>query len=211
MNIPSAIPKKLRIKWKKCLLTDGIDTPNGSTERCTVIAAVSPGALNDPGGTLDAGAYPQHVQIVGWYDRQRTYEVWAAVDVFSTDNGPLEIFTYWTTDSSTRHITTNSKALLCNIPRIKFKKFKDQQFAAGVRVLRVFRRLKVRDIFPKYDTNEATLTSDIGAAPASTPFFHVGVVRTDGQFLENEAVRFRVTVGASSICYRRDEVVNPSS
>lgn len=213
MNIPSELPKKLRIKFKRCLLNEGSDTPDGSTEESTIIGAMQPCTLDDPGGAVDAGAYPKVASMTLWYDKYRPYEAWVAVEAFSTDTGPIELFTYWNNSVNARHVAANKKSNLCTIPRIKFRKFPDQQFAAGIRRLRVFRKIKVRDLFPRFDVNAEKLSTTITDAdgPTEQVFFHCGVTRSDGQPLENEIIRFSFTVGCSAILYRRDEITTPAS
>lgn len=211
MNVPSEIPKKMRIKFKKCLHALPQDTPNGTTEFCTINTTAVPGHLADPGALLDAGAYPKLAAMLLWYDNHRPYKVWVSIEAFTSDNGKLELFTYWSKDLTIRHVSTDTKAHLCDIPRIKFKKFKDQTFAASIRSQRMYVPLMVRDMFPKYDADNTELQSLLTGVPDKTPNFHFGVVRTDGGVLENEIVRFRLTVGCHTICYRRDEMINPTS
>ncbi len=210
MNIPTEVPKKLRIKFKKCLQTQFSDTPNGTSEFSAVEVPIAPSQLGDPGDALQTGAYPKVAAMLLWYDKSRVFEVWASCHLFTTDAGALEMFSYWHTSATPRHVSTNTKDALCDIPRIKFRKFPDQNFAAGVRGMRVFRKLKIRDLFPKFDVNQDTLTSAILSSPASRPFFHCGLVRVDGAVLENEIVRGNFTCGCTTILYRRDEITNPT-
>lgn len=212
MNVPSQIPKKMRIKWKKCLQSIAVDTPDGTTEESTLVPAVSPSTLADPGDAVDTGGYPKLAAMTLWYDKYRPYESWVGVDIFSTEDGPLEAFSYWSDNVNARHATTNNKSQLCTIPRIKFKKFADQKFSGGSRKLRIFRKIKTRDLFPRFDVNAEKLSTTITDAdgPTEQPFFHVGVCSGDHGFLENKIVTFVYTVGCSTILYRRDEIINPS-
>ncbi len=196
------------VNFKKCAFTNSTDTPNGSTELSTTHNFLEPSFLGDPLGLVDSGQYPKLAAMKLFYKEYVPGVCWVALDMFISDIGEIEGFSYWSESSSSRHVTTENKGLLCTIPRIKFKKFPSHTgISTSIRKIRIFRKLSYKKFFQFKSLEEKTAL--IGSFPANRLFFHFGVVRVDNVALENKVVSVRVTVGTKATLFRRVEVIDP--
>ncbi len=212
MSRTSNQSKRIRINFSETNTDVEIENTNGSTEFCTddAVNQVEPSAMQDPLGTADAGAYPQAPALALLYVEYKPHSCWVRVQAFSSDIGNIEFFSYWSNTTTVRHVGTEEKGNLRNIPRIQFRKFPPQLGGStSGRSVTVFRRIKYNDMYPTFSQNPAGTSALISSKPANGMFFHYGMIRVDGVVLETKNCAFQIAVGMNATVFRRLEISNP--
>ncbi len=196
-------------KFKKCGSLLLSDTPNGSSEKSTLIAAVCPPSMNDPLGNYGSGVYPKAAALVLLYDNVFHIDNWVKFQVITKATEPFYIFSYPHTSATARHVTTDGYEDLCRIPRIKFKKINSHQVLAGGadKIRGIFRKVTQKSMFPKRFFNDADSVGTFTTDPTNRICWHFGVCPVKvNTLLPAVIVEFSADVGVTVQLFRRDEV-----
>lgn len=210
MLLGNVVPKTALVKFKKCGDTTQSDTPNFSTEKSTIIGAVRPSKLDDPLVSFASGTYAKIGAMALLYENAEHVSQWIKIVTRTNMIESYYIFSYPHTSSTARHVQTDGYALMCRIPRIKFKLVKVQQVGAGMRTTIIRRKISQKTLFPKKFFNPNDNISDTSSAPTNEISWHFGIVnvKPDG-LLAAIPIEWNIDCGITTRLFRRDEIVNP--
>ncbi len=192
------------IKMKKCLQTAVANMGGTNTH---IAGFLTPHDPNQPmGGTISTVDYPQLAQYITLYDKWLVKNAWASLDFFTKHIGPIWMWYYWSASNVSRVATTDTKATMCEIPRIRWKFYKGLIDGLTTGRKRMFTKLNVNQLFSQKFFNRNSFVGSGAASASIMPHLHFGFTSADGAVLEGVNFNYFLTCGATVEMFRRDEI-----